>query len=55
MECVAQGAAIQAGVHINAPCGGKGTCGKCLIKVKEGDKERVQIFRGDVIAKRGPG
>lgn len=30
-------AAIQAGIHINAPCGGKGTCGKCLIKVKEGD------------------
>lgn len=30
-------ASIMAGVHINAPCGGKGTCGKCLVKVKEGD------------------
>jgi uncharacterized 2Fe-2S/4Fe-4S cluster protein (DUF4445 family) len=30
---------IMAGVHINAPCGGKGTCGKCLIRVKEGDYE----------------
>ena len=30
-------ASIMAGAHINAPCGGKGTCGKCLIKVKEGD------------------
>ena len=24
-------------------------------KVKDGDKERIQIFRGDVIAKRGSG
>lgn len=30
-------ASIMAGVHINAPCGGKGTCGKCLVKVKEGE------------------
>lgn len=30
-------ASILAGVHINAPCGGKGTCGKCLVRVKEGD------------------
>ena len=28
---------------------------KIHVLIKEGDKERVQIFRGDVIAKRGGG
>ncbi len=28
---------------------------KVHVIIKEGDKERVQIFRGDVIAKRGTG
>jgi large subunit ribosomal protein L19 len=28
---------------------------KVHVIIKEGDKERVQIFRGDVIAKRGSG
>ena len=28
---------------------------KVHVIIKEGDKERVQIFRGDVIAKRGRG
>lgn len=28
---------------------------KVHVIIKEGDKERVQIFRGDVIAKRGAG
>ncbi len=34
--------AIVAGVHINASCGGAGTCGKCKIKLLEGevDSER---------------
>ncbi len=30
-------AALQAGVHINASCGGEGVCGKCRILVEEGD------------------
>ena len=30
-------AARQAGVDIDAPCGGKGTCGKCLVKVVSGN------------------
>ena len=30
-------AAMQAGVHINASCGGNGVCGKCRIRVKAGD------------------
>lgn len=29
-------AAIEAGVHINASCGGSGTCGKCLVTVTSG-------------------
>ena len=29
-------AALQAGVHINASCGGGGVCGKCRIKLEEG-------------------
>ena len=28
---------------------------KVHVVIKEGDKERVQLFRGDVIAKRGSG
>jgi uncharacterized 2Fe-2S/4Fe-4S cluster protein (DUF4445 family) len=30
-------AARQAGVEIEAPCGGKGTCGKCIVRVAKGD------------------
>ncbi|NNK95634.1 MAG: 2Fe-2S iron-sulfur cluster binding domain-containing protein, partial [Desulfobacterales bacterium] len=29
-------AALQAGVHINASCGGEGVCGKCRILLEEG-------------------
>ncbi len=29
-------AQIQAGLHPDAPCGGQGTCGKCLVDVAEG-------------------
>ncbi|MHB8829509.1 MAG: ASKHA domain-containing protein [Syntrophales bacterium] len=29
-------AAMEAGIHINASCGGNGTCGKCRIKVIKG-------------------
>jgi uncharacterized 2Fe-2S/4Fe-4S cluster protein (DUF4445 family) len=30
-------AALEAGVHINASCGGKGVCGKCRVIVEEGE------------------
>ena len=30
-------AAMFAGVHINASCGGRGVCGKCRVKIEEGD------------------
>jgi uncharacterized 2Fe-2S/4Fe-4S cluster protein (DUF4445 family) len=29
-------AARQAGIHVKSTCGGKGTCGKCTVKVMEG-------------------
>ncbi|MCK5310888.1 MAG: 2Fe-2S iron-sulfur cluster binding domain-containing protein, partial [Desulfobacteraceae bacterium] len=30
-------AAMEAGVHINASCGGEGVCGKCRVIIEEGD------------------
>ncbi len=30
-------AAMAAGVHVNASCGGEGVCGKCRVMVEEGD------------------
>ena len=32
-------AAMAAGIHINASCGGNGGCGKCRIKIREGSIE----------------
>jgi uncharacterized 2Fe-2S/4Fe-4S cluster protein (DUF4445 family) len=32
-------AARQAGVEIDLPCGGKGTCGKCAVRIAAGDVE----------------
>ena len=32
-------AALEAGVHINASCGGKGICGKCRVMIEEGNIE----------------
>jgi uncharacterized 2Fe-2S/4Fe-4S cluster protein (DUF4445 family) len=29
-------AALEAGVHINASCGGEGVCGKCRVQIEEG-------------------
>jgi uncharacterized 2Fe-2S/4Fe-4S cluster protein (DUF4445 family) len=30
-------AAMEAGVHINASCGGAGVCGKCRVKIESGE------------------
>jgi uncharacterized 2Fe-2S/4Fe-4S cluster protein (DUF4445 family) len=35
-------AALEAGVHINASCGGEGVCGKCRVLLEAGDLESVQ-------------
>ncbi|WDP89584.1 MAG: DUF4445 domain-containing protein [Desulfobacter sp.] len=32
-------AAMEAGVHINASCGGSGVCGKCRVLIEEGEVE----------------
>ena len=32
-------AAMEAGVHINASCGGEGICGKCRVIIEEGNIE----------------
>ena len=32
-------AAMAAGVHINASCGGEGVCGKCKILLEQGEIE----------------
>lgn len=29
-------AAMEAGIHINASCGGSGTCGKCKVRLLKG-------------------
>ncbi|MGD8963139.1 MAG: ASKHA domain-containing protein [Desulfobacterales bacterium] len=29
-------AALEAGVHVNASCGGEGVCGKCRVRIEEG-------------------
>ena len=31
-------AAMEAGVHINASCGGEGVCGKCRVIIEKGDR-----------------
>lgn len=35
----------KAGVYLNAPCGGKGTCGKCRIRVLEGKLDATPFDR----------
>ena len=32
-------AALDAGIHINASCGGQGVCGKCRVYLEEGQVE----------------
>ena len=31
--------AMEAGVHVNASCGGEGVCGKCRVIIEQGDVE----------------
>ena len=38
-------AAVRAGVHIAQPCGGQGRCGRCAVKVEEGDVRRRSTLR----------
>ncbi|WP_240910154.1 ASKHA domain-containing protein [Desulfopila sp. IMCC35008] len=51
-------AALQAGVHVNASCGGGGVCGKCRVRIEEGTvaggvSERLdsaEVEQGDRLA-----
>ncbi|MFH1759890.1 MAG: ASKHA domain-containing protein [bacterium] len=45
-------AAGKAGVEIETPCGGEGTCGKCIVRVIDGDvdSESLGLLSGDVVA-----
>lgn len=36
-------AAVEAGIHLGGPCGGKGTCGKCRVYLKD-QKERRSVL-----------
>jgi len=53
-------AAHQAGVEIGMPCGGKGTCGKCVVHIRSGDVDsdslglltQEAVVEGDVLACR---
>ena len=40
-------AALSAGVHINASCGGEGVCGKCKILLESGD---LNSLRGGLLS-----
>jgi uncharacterized 2Fe-2S/4Fe-4S cluster protein (DUF4445 family) len=42
-------AAIAAGIHVNASCGGSGTCGKCKVKIVEG---KTRSSKNPKLAKR---
>ena len=33
---------VEAGLHPDAPCGGQGTCGKCLVEIRRSDSEPWQ-------------
>ncbi|MBW1988070.1 MAG: DUF4445 domain-containing protein [Deltaproteobacteria bacterium] len=40
-------AAMEAGVHVNASCGGEGVCGKCRVNVEKGEVEAEPTSRID--------
>ncbi|MGE5343788.1 MAG: ASKHA domain-containing protein [Candidatus Omnitrophota bacterium] len=50
--------ARQAGIEIDSPCGGKGTCGKCTVRIRSGNVEtedtghlsKTEISNGFVLA-----
>ena len=45
---------VEAGLHPDAPCGGQGTCGKCLVDVRHSDKEPWQRVKACQTQVDGP-
>jgi uncharacterized 2Fe-2S/4Fe-4S cluster protein (DUF4445 family) len=45
-------AARGAGVEIDSPCGGKGTCGKCIVRVSSGEvnSDSLGLLSGEAVA-----
>ena len=46
--------ALEAGVHINASCGGEGVCGKCRVHLEQGQvhgglSEKISADRKSVV------
>ena len=33
----------EAGIFLDAPCGGRGTCGKCLVKISENGSDWTEV------------
>lgn len=42
-------AAAMAGIELKSTCGGKGTCGRCLVRVREG---KVKTIQGNITARQ---
>jgi len=45
-------AAREAGIELDSPCGGKGTCGKCVVRIASGDadSESLGILSAETVA-----
>jgi uncharacterized 2Fe-2S/4Fe-4S cluster protein (DUF4445 family) len=45
-------AARQAGIELDSPCGGKGTCGKCVVRIASGDadSDSLGILSAEAVA-----
>jgi uncharacterized 2Fe-2S/4Fe-4S cluster protein (DUF4445 family) len=46
-------AAYRAGIHINATCGGRGTCGKCGVRIVQGSPGPVLPMPRSVAMPKG--
>ena len=47
-------AAGQLGLHLNAPCGGRGVCGKCRVEITRGARRLLPPPRGQLSEERAP-
>ena len=45
----------EAGIFLDAPCGGRGTCGKCLVKISENGSDWTCLLYQSDAADEGLG